>query len=98
MARKVSDKFAVPICRLHHRELHRRGNEHTWWRTQGINPIPIATRLWEKTHAVASPAAEGAGDMERPTKVNGRYIADGPGAPVRQQNDETKPIRGPEAE
>jgi len=27
MGRKVSDKFAVPICRLHHRELHRRGNE-----------------------------------------------------------------------
>ena len=27
MGRKVSDKFAVPICRLHHRDLHRRGNE-----------------------------------------------------------------------
>jgi hypothetical protein len=27
MARKVSDRFTVPICRLHHRELHRRGNE-----------------------------------------------------------------------
>jgi ERF superfamily protein len=27
MGRKVSDRFTVPICRLHHRELHRRGNE-----------------------------------------------------------------------
>jgi hypothetical protein len=35
MGRKVSDKFAVPICRLHHRELHRRGNERAWWQTQG---------------------------------------------------------------
>ena len=35
--------------------------------------------------------------MDRPTKVNGRYVADGPGAPVGHQNDETKPIRGPEA-
>ena len=25
MGRKVSDKFTVPLCRLHHRELHRRG-------------------------------------------------------------------------
>jgi len=30
MGRKVSDRFAVPICRLHHRELHRRGNERAW--------------------------------------------------------------------
>ena len=97
MGRKVSDKFAVPICRLHHRELHRRGNEHAWWQSQGIDPLPIAASLWDRTHAVASPAAEGAGDIDRPTKVNGRYVADGPGAPVRQ-NDETKPIRGPEAE
>jgi hypothetical protein len=24
-------KFTVPICRLHYRELHRRGNERAWW-------------------------------------------------------------------
>ena len=95
MGRKVSDKFAVPICRLHHREMHRCGNEHAWWQSQGIDPLPIAASLWDRTHAVASPAAEGASDIDRPTKVNGRYVADGPGAPVRQ-NDETKPIRGPE--
>jgi hypothetical protein len=34
MGRKVSDRFTVPICRLHHRELHRRGNEHAWWQRQ----------------------------------------------------------------
>ena len=96
MGRKVSDRFAVPVCRLHHRELHRRGNERVWWQNQGIDPLPIATSLWEKTHAVASPAAEGTGDVDSHTKVNGRYVADGPGAPVRQ-NDETKPIRRPEA-
>jgi hypothetical protein len=28
MGRKVSGKFAIRICTLHHRELHRRGNEH----------------------------------------------------------------------
>jgi hypothetical protein len=26
MGRKVSDKFTVPIYRVHHRELHRRGS------------------------------------------------------------------------
>ena len=52
MGRKVSDKFAVPVCRLHHRELHRRGNERAWWGRQGIDPLPFAATLWERTHAV----------------------------------------------
>jgi hypothetical protein len=46
MGRKVSDRFAVPICRLHHRELHRRGNERAWWQNQGIDPLPIAASFW----------------------------------------------------
>jgi hypothetical protein len=58
MGRKVSDKFTVPVCRLHHRELHRRGNERAWWGTQGIDPLPIAAALWERTHAVDSAAAD----------------------------------------
>ena len=53
MGRKVSDRFTVPICRLHHRELHRRGNERAWWEKQGIDPLAIAASLWERTHAVA---------------------------------------------
>ena len=56
MGRKVSDKFAVPICRLHHRELHRRGNERVWWETQGIDPLAIAATLWGRTHTLASAA------------------------------------------
>src|SRR5262249_733335 len=31
--RKVSDEFTVPLCRLHHRELHRSRNEPLWWKT-----------------------------------------------------------------
>ena len=27
LGRKVSDEFTVPVCRVHHRELHRHGNE-----------------------------------------------------------------------
>ena len=51
MGRKVSDRFTVPICRLHHRQLHRRGNERAWWQSQGIDPLAIAASLWANTHA-----------------------------------------------
>jgi hypothetical protein len=98
MGRKVSDRFAVPICRLHHRELHRRGNERAWWQTQGIDPLPIATSLWEKTHAVTPAEAEG--DRDRlggiNTQLNGSHFGD-EAAADRRQIDETKPIRDPEA-
>jgi hypothetical protein len=97
MGRKVSDKFTVPICRLHHRELHRRGDERAWWDKQGIDPLPIAAALWARTHAVDSAAAELAGDINVPTKLNGEHLADGFGAAVQHQIDETKPIVPPEA-
>ena len=48
--RKVSDRFTVPICRLHHRELHRCGNERAWWDGQGIDPLAIAATLWCDHH------------------------------------------------
>ena len=52
MGLKVSDRFTVPICRLHHRELHRRGNERNWWEHQEIDPLAVAARLWATTHPV----------------------------------------------
>jgi hypothetical protein len=97
MGRKVSDKFVVPVCRLHHRELHRRGDERAWWGRQGIDPLPFAAALWERTHAVDSVAAGLAGDLDRPTKLNGEHFADGFGAAVQHQIGETKPIVPPEA-
>ena len=63
MGRKVSDKFTVPICRLHHRELHRLGDERAWWGKQQINPLPVAAALWERTHALDPAATELAGDI-----------------------------------
>jgi hypothetical protein len=51
LGRKVSDKFTVPLCRLHHRDLHRRGNERAWWAGQGIEPLAVASTLWRDTHA-----------------------------------------------
>jgi ERF superfamily len=92
MGRKVSDRFTIPICRLHHRELHRRGDERTWWASQGIDPLAIAATLWGKTHSVA-PLADLAGETELAANLNGKHV----GAAVRVQNDETKPIVRPEA-
>ena len=31
LGRKVSDEFTVPLCRGHHREVHRCGDEAVWW-------------------------------------------------------------------
>jgi hypothetical protein len=92
MGRRVSDRFTVPICRLHHRELHRRGNERAWWQKLAIDPLVIAASLWAKTHA-ATPTTGLAADIERPANVNGSDC----GAVVRLQIDETKPLLGPEA-
>jgi hypothetical protein len=68
MGRKVSDRFTVPVCRLHHRELHRRGPERAWWESLGIEPLSIALALWGNTHAVVSAAANIAGG--RPSTIN----------------------------
>ena len=46
LGRKVSDEFTVPLCRAHHHELHRQGNERAWWGDLQISPLPIAQELW----------------------------------------------------
>ena len=50
MGQKVSDEFTVPVCRGHHRELHRSGDEAAWWDRQGIDPTPAARALWLESH------------------------------------------------
>lgn len=50
---KVSDEFTVPLCRAHHRELHRTGKETEYWTEAGIEPIGFARKLWLETHPLA---------------------------------------------
>ncbi|HEX8809388.1 MAG TPA: hypothetical protein VF760_10370, partial [Xanthobacteraceae bacterium] len=50
LGRMVSDEFTVPLCRGHHREVHRCGDEAAWWNKTGIDPTAAARSLWLKTH------------------------------------------------
>ena len=50
LGRKVSDEFTVPLCRGHHREVHRCGDEAAWWKKAGIDPTVTARTLWLETH------------------------------------------------
>jgi hypothetical protein len=50
LGRKVSDEFTVPLCRGHHREVHRYGDEAAWWGNTGIDPIVAARSLWLESH------------------------------------------------
>jgi hypothetical protein len=50
LGRKVSDEFTVPLCRGHHREVHRCGDETAWWQQTGMDPAAAARVLWLKTH------------------------------------------------
>ena len=51
LGRRVSDEFTVPVCRVHHRELHLSGNESAWWRRLNIDPLPVALKLWQQSRA-----------------------------------------------
>ena len=50
LGRKVSDEFTVPLCRVHHRDLHRCSDEKKWWQAVKIEPMEIAQKLWLETH------------------------------------------------
>jgi hypothetical protein len=99
MGRKVSDRFSVPLCRLHHRELHRRGNERAWWQRQGIDPLGVAATLWAMTHAVEQTAADVVGEANRVGNPTfGRHLSNGADGADWPQNNETNPIVRPVAE
>jgi hypothetical protein len=47
LGRKVSDEFAVPLCRTHHRAAHQANDEQAWWKVTGIDPVEVARKLWK---------------------------------------------------
>ena len=67
LGRKVSDEFTVPLCRGHHREVHRCGDEAAWWNKTGIDAAAVARALWLKSHPlpVAGVSAQVQSDPRR---------------------------------
>jgi hypothetical protein len=63
---KVSDEFTVPLCRGHHREVHRAGNEARWWENAGIDALAIAHKLWTETHPPRIPPTATGEDVASP--------------------------------
>jgi hypothetical protein len=55
LGRRVSDEFAVPLCRIHHRVLHSRGDEAAWWNELKLDPVMVARQLWEHTRLNEAP-------------------------------------------
>jgi hypothetical protein len=52
MGRKVSDEFTVPLCRTHHWDNHRFGDEQAWWGRQAIDPVETSRKLWASTRRI----------------------------------------------
>lgn len=51
LALKVSDEFTVPLCAVHHDEIHRTTRERQWWQERHIDPLPVAAALWRESGA-----------------------------------------------
>jgi hypothetical protein len=64
LGRKASDEFAVPLCRVHHRAVHRARDERAWWQAAGIDPIQVARKLWNETRI-----GEGRLEPDRPPQA-----------------------------
>ena len=52
MGLKVSDEFTVPLCRIHHRDVHSVGDEVAWWERRAIDPLTTSRVLWVSTRRV----------------------------------------------
>ena len=73
LGRKVSDEFTVPLCRDHHHQLHRHGNEMAWWANVQIAPIEAASELWAATLLQAEPKTTAA---MKPSRQAGKLDPD----------------------
>ena len=90
LGRKVSDEFIVPLCRGHHREVHRSGDEASWWSKAGIDPIGAARTLWTETHPLRPVAEAPNPDQATASRAATSDSTSVPG--LRTRNRKTKPI------
>jgi hypothetical protein len=84
LGRKASDEFAVPLCRSHHRAVHRAGDEQAWWKAAGIDPVKVARQLWRQTRLDDPEARHQAGPAAR---LQARSIASAPDGTRESRSD-----------
>jgi hypothetical protein len=92
LGRKVSDEFTVPLCRGHHREVHRSGDEAVWWSKAGIDPLGAARTLWTETHPVPSVAEPPNPDQATASRAATPDSRSRLRMPKGNRNRKTKPI------
>ena len=90
LSRKVSDEFTVPLCRGHHREVHRSRNEAAWWTNSGIDPTITARALWLQTHPLPPISEKTRADEDPTSAVTNRDL--------RNASDGRRFLRGPNSE
>jgi ERF superfamily len=91
LSRKVSDEFMVPLCRGHHREVHRCGDEAAWWTTAAIDPTVTARALWLETHPLpAGPDEIGSEGAPSVFAVGGEQSSGKHNRPVRTRGPNYK--------
>ena len=69
LGRKVSDEFTVPLCSVHHRELHHHGDERAWWDARGIDALMVAEELWVESRVRGRPNASAPPMAGKPPSV-----------------------------
>jgi hypothetical protein len=92
LGRRVSDEFAVPLCRTHHRALHGRGDEAAWWTAVQLDPVIVARRLWRRSRLNEAPGQQNSGTSVSTTPL-ARNPVDGSGDPRVGASGEEPPIR-----
>jgi hypothetical protein len=75
----VSDEFTVPLCSIHHHEIHTTGKEREWWQQRNIDPLKVAAALWQQSRARKqtdlTPASGTAAPREREASCQERATA-----------------------
>jgi hypothetical protein len=93
LSRKVSVEFAVPLCRTHHREVHRCGNEIGWWNNFGLDPLTLAAALWAQTRPLVRARALPPNDEQlTDPRTNGSDPRPVPQLGKQRRNRKTKSI------
>jgi len=98
LGRKVSDEFTVPLCRTHHREIHRCGDEAAWWNKHRLDPLIVASALWRKTHPLPAKSQWSGPDgsaADLQNVANGKDADGHTAIPAHPHDEKTNPIAPP---